>query len=210
MNNIVIEIEGNSSGEFFDITYTTDHGFYILLMLGIIDSWKECGFCQFCYSNIEMGSRALGNAKKFASKFGLQANFDDFQKVYTEIYNFDIKQKIFVINSKNYYSHLSMGIRCIIASLTPKLSFPIIAGTVIYSNVMKEKFLSILSAELNIAFIIINSMDEESYIESCRTVCPFICFVKKNNRYCLRYYNQAHSHFNKAFILQGIIDYLTA
>lgn len=210
MNTIFIDIEESNSSDFFDITCTTDHGFYVLLMLGIIESWKECFLCRYCCPNIKLHNQTLINAKKFAGLFDLQRNFDQFQNMYTEIHNLDIKEKIFEISSKNYYNNLSLGIRCILASLIPKLSYPILSGTVVYPNSMKENFLSVLSAELNLAFKIVNSMDEENFIERCRMVCPVINFVKKDNRYCLRYYNQAHSHFDKAFILQEIVDSLSA
>ncbi|OMJ75025.1 hypothetical protein SteCoe_25943 [Stentor coeruleus] len=208
MNTIDITIEESGNFEFFDVGCTTDHGFYILLMLGIIESWKECANCQDCWINSTNHNQILVEAKKIAKKFGLEENFIKFQNVYSEIYMLEIREKIYQIRSNRYYNDLSIGIRCILAALSPKLSYHIISGVIIFPNTMKEHFLNVLSAGLNVVFNIRDFMGEEKYIESCRMVCPIITMIKKDKQYYLRYFNQFHSHFDKKLILQGLTDFL--
>lgn len=210
MNKIAIEIEENRDGEFFDVACTTEHGFYVLLMIGIIESWKECAVCRKCSVNNTNAKIILTMAKNQSKVFGLAKYFKQFYSVFSATFNLNIKEKIQEICSKNSYNDLSIGIRCILAALSPKLSFSIISGAVAYPKDMKEFFLNLLSSELNVAFVIRNNMNNKKYIECCRAVCPIINLVEKDNGYCLRYYKKRkHSHFDKASILKKIVTELS-
>lgn len=205
MNKIAIEIEENSDEDFIDVACTTEHGLYVLLMIGIIESWKECNSCKKCSVNNRNAKIILTMARRQSEKFGLKTYFKRFYTTFSEIFSLNIRDKIQEVCSKNLYNNLSIGIRCILAALSPKLSFSIMSGAVTYPKAMKEKFLNVLSSELNVIFVIKDDMKNEKYIESCRIVCPIINLVEKDNGYCLRYYkNQRHSHFDKALILKDI------
>ncbi|OMJ75024.1 hypothetical protein SteCoe_25942 [Stentor coeruleus] len=210
MNKITCEIEENNRDDFFDVTCTTEHGFYVLLMIGIIESWKECASCRSCSVNTANAQIVLNLAKNQSKIFGLMKYFKQFYGVFSTIFQLDIKGKIHEVSKNNSYNDLSIAMRCILSALSPRLSFSIMSGAVSYPEAMKERFLNLLSAELNVVFVIKDQMDKEKYIESCRTICPIINLIKKDNGYCLRYYkNKRHKHFNKELILKEISAYLS-